>query len=233
MSRLPANLPPLTHCARLPTLHPALRCPATCTWSSPAPLWATASACAPSASPPPSTTPCWTGSTPGAFAPAAPCARHTCCRCIRCSSTGRCPANRHWLPLPVVHRPEASLHSVAQRFLSDLEVESEETRKAVVSFIPAAFASVGAMARQFYAAERRCGGERKHSATCGRAAWGADASHMRMSQAGGHATALRPHVTNVTMLGATLKGPSEPIRPMLTSHSLAGTSTPPQSRSWR
>lgn len=60
---------------------------------------------------------------------------------------------------------------MAQRFLSDLEVESEETRKAVVSFIPAAFASVGAMARQFYAAERRCGGEWNHSASCGGAAW--------------------------------------------------------------
>lgn len=47
---------------------------------------------------------------------------------------------------------------MAAKFLTDLEVDSEETRKAVASFIPAAFASVGAMAKQFYAAERRCGG---------------------------------------------------------------------------
>ena len=59
---------------------------------------------------------------------------------------------------PSPRRPEASQHAVASNFLTDLEVDSEETRKAVVSFIPAAFASVGAMAKQFYAAERRCGG---------------------------------------------------------------------------
>lgn len=62
-------------------------------------------------------------------------------------------------------RPEASLHAVAQKFLADLEVDSDETRKAVVSFIPAAFASVGAMAKHFYAVERRCGGPVQLSAT--------------------------------------------------------------------
>lgn len=54
-----------------------------------------------------------------------------------------------------LRRPEASLLSVAAKSLADLEVDSEETRRAVTAFIPAAFASVGAMAKQYYAAERR------------------------------------------------------------------------------
>lgn len=52
-------------------------------------------------------------------------------------------------------RPEASLHSVAGKFLDDLEVESEEVRKAVVEFMPASFSSVGATARKYLGEERR------------------------------------------------------------------------------
>ncbi|KAI3429649.1 hypothetical protein D9Q98_005734 [Chlorella vulgaris] len=51
--------------------------------------------------------------------------------------------------------PEASLHSVAGKFLDDLEVESEEVRKAVVEFMPASFSSVGATARKYLGEERR------------------------------------------------------------------------------
>ncbi|EFN60095.1 hypothetical protein CHLNCDRAFT_133411 [Chlorella variabilis] len=51
--------------------------------------------------------------------------------------------------------PEASLLSVARKNLEDLEVESEDVRKAVVEFMPASFAAVGAMAKQYLRAERR------------------------------------------------------------------------------
>lgn len=74
------------------------------------------------------------------------------------------------LPLPCPCRPEASLHSVAQRFLSDLPgVESEDARKAVVEFMPACFAAVGAMAAQFQQAERRWAGGRARVCLVGEA----------------------------------------------------------------
>lgn len=66
--------------------------------------------------------------------------------------------------------PEASLHSVAAKFLGDLHFEgseslsSEDVRKAVTEFIPASFASVGAMAKAYYRAERRWG---RHAAGWG------------------------------------------------------------------
>lgn len=51
--------------------------------------------------------------------------------------------------------PEASLHSVGQRFLDGVDLGVDSVHNAVVDFAPAAFAAVGDVAARFAAAEHR------------------------------------------------------------------------------
>lgn len=51
--------------------------------------------------------------------------------------------------------PEKSLQSVAAKFLADLEVENEEVRQTVISFMPFSFQSVNDMSRKYLELERR------------------------------------------------------------------------------
>lgn len=51
--------------------------------------------------------------------------------------------------------PEKSLHSVALKFLADLEVESEEVRQTVVAFMPFSFSSVNETSKKYLELERR------------------------------------------------------------------------------
>ncbi|DBA86689.1 TPA: Dynein alpha chain, flagellar outer arm [Trebouxia sp. C0004] len=51
--------------------------------------------------------------------------------------------------------PEASLHSVAKKFLDDVELGNESIRAAVVEFMPYSFAAVNAQSKRFLEVEKR------------------------------------------------------------------------------
>ena len=51
--------------------------------------------------------------------------------------------------------PEASLHSVAQRFLKDVDLGSAEVRAGVIEFMPHSFALVNKASKRFLETERR------------------------------------------------------------------------------
>lgn len=51
--------------------------------------------------------------------------------------------------------PEASLHSVARKFLADVHLGMDAAREAVIEFMPHSFATVNAACKRFFVAERR------------------------------------------------------------------------------
>lgn len=51
--------------------------------------------------------------------------------------------------------PEASLHSVAKKFLDEVDLGEDTVRNAVVEFMPFSFGSVNKMSKKFFETERR------------------------------------------------------------------------------
>ena len=51
--------------------------------------------------------------------------------------------------------PEESLHSVARKFLAEVDLGADAVRDAVVEFMPYSFSAVNAASKRFFDAERR------------------------------------------------------------------------------
>lgn len=51
--------------------------------------------------------------------------------------------------------PEESLHSVARKFLEDVDLGSDSVRDAVVEFMPFSFSTVNAASKRFFESEKR------------------------------------------------------------------------------